>query len=33
MRGGWFARPQHLPNVERPGQFNKIMIGYLGLNT
>jgi 3-oxoadipate enol-lactonase len=26
------AQARHLPNVERPEQFNKIMMGWLGLN-
>ena len=26
------ARARHLPNVERPDQFNRVMMSWLGLN-
>jgi 3-oxoadipate enol-lactonase len=26
------ANARHLPNVERPDQFNRIMMGWLGVN-
>ena len=26
------ARAKHMPNVERPDQFNRVMMSWLGLN-